>query len=58
MPPEERQRGLTISTYRIAADGTRYNATDPVTLDPDDVSAHAYHPSATWPTCRCPLHRG
>ncbi|MEV7353683.1 hypothetical protein [Kitasatospora sp. NPDC091276] len=57
-PPEERQRGPTISTYRIAANGTRYGATDPVTLNPEDVAASTLHPSASWPPCRCPRHGG
>ncbi|MFB7669478.1 hypothetical protein ACFC1R_37160 [Kitasatospora sp. NPDC056138] len=58
VPPEKRQPGLTIRSYRIAPDGTRHDDTGPVTVDADDVSAHATHPAAGWPACACPIHGG
>ncbi|MER7756885.1 hypothetical protein [Kitasatospora sp. NPDC097643] len=58
VPLEQRRRGLTIRSYRIAPDGTRSDDTGVVTIDPDDVSPDAHHPAATWPICPCPIHGG
>lgn len=51
--PENRRPGLYLRTYKVAADGMRYDESPVVTLDPDDVTAAAYHPSATWLACSC-----
>ncbi|MFE6745781.1 hypothetical protein ACFVGM_08015 [Kitasatospora purpeofusca] len=54
--PEDRHPGLYIRTFKIAKDGTRYDDSGVITVE-SEPDASAYHPSATWPACRCPKHR-
>ncbi len=54
--PEDRHQGMYIRTFKIAKDGTRYEDSGVITVE-SEPDAYAYHPSATWPACRCPQHR-
>ncbi|MEU9126546.1 hypothetical protein AB0D08_00260 [Kitasatospora sp. NPDC048540] len=57
VPLEERRQGLYIRTFKVAADGTRYDDSGFTVVDAEP-NPHAYHPAATWPQCQCPLHGG
>jgi hypothetical protein len=56
-PPSEPYVALRIRTYRVAADGTRYDDSGVIEFDADDVPVLAGHQSGTWPPCACPRHR-
>ncbi|MGF1427116.1 hypothetical protein [Kitasatospora sp. LaBMicrA B282] len=57
VPLEKRRRGLTIRSYHVAADGTRFGDSGVVEADPEDVSVYDRHPAAGWPACGCPRCR-
>ncbi|MFF4343298.1 hypothetical protein ACFY00_25625 [Kitasatospora sp. NPDC001540] len=57
VPLEKRRQGLYIRTFKVAADGTRYDDSGFTVVD-SDPDSYAYHPAATWPPCQCPLHGG
>lgn len=50
-----RRPGLTIRTFRVAQDGTRYDDSGVITAnpDPDEYVARI----EIWPDCACPQHR-
>lgn len=54
--PAEPHQGLSIRTFKVAADGTRYDDSGVLTVDAEHSSA-TLHPSAMWPPCTCPRHR-
>ncbi|WP_354644407.1 hypothetical protein [Kitasatospora camelliae] len=53
-PVPRHRPGMTIRTYRVAADGTRYGHRGPVTLVPDGTAPIPRFPD--WPACACPRH--
>ena len=57
VPLANRRTGLTIRTYKLAADGTRYDDSG-VTVVDSEPGAAASHPAARWPACQCPQHGG
>ncbi|MET8631032.1 hypothetical protein ABZW30_46390 [Kitasatospora sp. NPDC004669] len=50
-----RRPGLTIRTFRVAQDGTRYDDSGVITANPgpDEYVARI----EVWPDCACPRHR-
>lgn len=50
-----RRPGLTIRTFRVAVDGTRYDDSGVITANPgpDEYVARI----EVWPDCACPQHR-
>ncbi|MFF7990505.1 hypothetical protein ACFZDG_12035 [Kitasatospora xanthocidica] len=50
-----RRPGLTIRTFRVAQDGTRYDDSGVTRADPgpDEYVARI----EVWPACTCPQHR-
>ncbi|RGD55396.1 hypothetical protein DR950_41780 [Kitasatospora xanthocidica] len=56
VPAANRRAGLYVRTFQVAEDGERYGDSGLVLVD-SDPDPLAYHPDATWPTCRCPRHR-
>jgi hypothetical protein len=55
--PAEPYVPLRIRTYKVAADGTRYDDSGVIEFGAEEVAAHACRRSATWPPCACPRHR-
>ncbi|MER7669858.1 hypothetical protein ABTY61_15510 [Kitasatospora sp. NPDC096128] len=50
-----RRPGLTIRTFRVAQDGTRYDESGVIAANPhpDEYVARI----EVWPDCACPQHR-
>ncbi|MEU8516359.1 hypothetical protein AB0C76_32970 [Kitasatospora sp. NPDC048722] len=55
VPLAARRPGLRITSYTVAADGTR-SAPPPAVELGAVTDPLAYHPDARWPACRCGRH--
>ncbi|MGP2440946.1 hypothetical protein [Streptomyces sp. JW3] len=56
-PPEPGRSRLTISTYRVTAEGRQHGRTQERRYDAGSAPGRLLPDSLTWPPCRCPLCR-
>ncbi|MFE4601096.1 hypothetical protein ACFRKE_09575 [Kitasatospora indigofera] len=52
--PDERQPGLYLRTYKVAADGSRHSES---ALQVADDARGSRLALGSWPACDCPQHR-